>query len=86
MMRYWRAFWGALRLTLRGEPPPAPKQPAIVVWTRELERRMAQRGMHPRDLAGILVTHEHSDHAGGVAALARHYGIAVFASAGTATR
>ncbi|MBL8161621.1 MAG: hypothetical protein JNJ61_06500 [Anaerolineae bacterium] len=40
MMRYWRAFWGALRLTLRGEPPPAPKQPAIVVWTRELERRM----------------------------------------------
>jgi len=51
---------------------------------RELERRMALRGMHPRDLAGILVTHEHSDHAGGVAALARHYGIPVFASAGTA--
>jgi phosphoribosyl 1,2-cyclic phosphodiesterase len=51
---------------------------------RELERRMALRGMHPRDLAGILVTHEHSDHSGGVAALARHYGIPVFASAGTA--
>lgn len=38
-MRYWRAFWGALRLTLRGEQPPAPKLPAIVIWTRELEQR-----------------------------------------------
>jgi hypothetical protein len=40
MMRYWRAFWGALRLTLRGEQAPTPKLPAIVVWSRELERRM----------------------------------------------
>ena len=51
---------------------------------RDLERRMALRGMDPRDLDAILVTHEHSDHAGGVAALARHYGIAVYSSAGTA--
>lgn len=51
---------------------------------RELERRMARRGMHPRDLNGILVTHEHSDHAGGVAALARRHGITVYATAGTA--
>lgn len=51
---------------------------------RDLERRMSARGMQPSDLAGILVTHEHSDHVGGVAALARHYSIPVFASAGTA--
>jgi phosphoribosyl 1,2-cyclic phosphodiesterase len=50
---------------------------------REAERRLGLRGMHPRDLAGILVTHEHSDHAGGVAALARHWRIPVFATAGT---
>jgi len=50
---------------------------------REIERRMGRRGMHPRDIDGILVTHEHSDHAGGVASLARHWGIPVFATAGT---
>ena len=51
---------------------------------RELARRIAGRGMDPRDIDAILVTHEHSDHAGGVAAVARRYGIAVCATAGTA--
>ena len=35
---------------------------------RDLERRMALRGMDPRDLDAILVTHEHSDHAGSASA------------------
>lgn len=51
---------------------------------REIERRMSGRGMSPQDIDAILVTHEHSDHIGGVAALARHYGIAIYATAGTA--
>ncbi len=51
---------------------------------RELDRRLAQRSMHPRDIDGILVTHEHSDHVGGVAAVARRHGIPVFATVGTA--
>ena len=31
---------------------------------RETERRLARIGLAPADLAGILVTHEHDDHAG----------------------
>jgi phosphoribosyl 1,2-cyclic phosphodiesterase len=51
---------------------------------RELERRIASRAMDPRDIDAIVVTHEHSDHVGGVAAVARRFGIAVYATAGTA--
>ena len=50
----------------------------------QLERRLSTRGMHPRDINAIVVTHEHSDHVGGVAAVARRFGIPVFATAGTA--
>lgn len=51
---------------------------------RELSRRLASRGLHPRDIQAILVTHEHSDHVGGVAAVSARFGIPVLASAGTA--
>lgn len=51
---------------------------------RETERRMARLGRSPSDLAAILVTHEHSDHIKGVLPLARKYGVAVYASHGTA--
>ena len=33
---------------------------------RELERRLARAGVEIGSLAAVLVTHEHSDHAGGV--------------------
>lgn len=34
--------------------------------TREVERRIARFDVDPSRLAGILVTHEHADHVGGV--------------------
>jgi phosphoribosyl 1,2-cyclic phosphodiesterase len=40
-------------------------------------------GVGPGDLSAILVTHEHSDHSGGVAALSHKYAVPVFASHGT---
>lgn len=49
----------------------------------ETRRRLARLGKEPADLAGILVTHEHSDHIGGVAALARRFNIPVWMTAGT---
>ena len=50
---------------------------------KQAEARLARAGLKPADLSAILVTHEHSDHAGGVGALAYKYAIPVFASFGT---
>jgi phosphoribosyl 1,2-cyclic phosphodiesterase len=50
---------------------------------RETERRLARFGMTPKDLSGIVVTHEHTDHVGGVFKLARRYRIPVWISHGT---
>jgi len=51
---------------------------------RELERRLARAGVDLGTLAAILVTHEHGDHAGGVAAFEKRRGLSVYATAGTA--
>lgn len=40
-------------------------------------------GLQPSDLRGVLVTHEHADHAQGVAAFARAHALTVHATAGT---
>ena len=45
--------------------------------------RLARLGLVPEDLAGIVVTHEHDDHIGGVARLARRHGIPVWLTPGT---
>lgn len=45
--------------------------------------RLSSRGLSPSDLDFILVTHEHGDHIGGAARLARSAGIPVFATHGT---
>ena len=50
---------------------------------KQAERRLARLSVRPGDLSAILVTHEHSDHAAGVAALAHRYAVPVYASFGT---
>ena len=50
---------------------------------KQTERRLARLDVRPGDLTAILVTHEHSDHIGGVAALAHKYAVPVYASFGT---
>jgi phosphoribosyl 1,2-cyclic phosphodiesterase len=50
----------------------------------ETERRLARLGLMPGDLDGIAVTHEHSDHIGGVARFARKHRIPVWLTHGTA--
>ena len=50
---------------------------------REVESRLARLNVEPQSLNGILVTHEHNDHLGGVSRLARKYNIPVWMTAGT---
>ncbi|HEX4986461.1 MAG TPA: MBL fold metallo-hydrolase [Burkholderiales bacterium] len=47
------------------------------------ETRLARLGLRPADLDAIVVTHEHDDHIGGVAKLARRHGIPVWITPGT---
>ncbi|HXG27618.1 MAG TPA: MBL fold metallo-hydrolase, partial [Nevskiales bacterium] len=49
----------------------------------ETERRLARLGVTPADLAAIVVTHEHADHLGGVARLARKHRLPVWMTRGT---
>ena len=46
--------------------------------------RLERVGLAPGDLAGILVTHEHDDHMGGVARFAKRHAIPVYLTRGTA--
>ena len=50
---------------------------------RETERRLARLGLSAADLAGILVTHEHDDHSGGVFAFSARHRIPVWLTHGT---
>jgi len=50
---------------------------------REIARRMASLGEDPNSLDGILITHEHGDHAGGLRVLMKDLDCPVFISAKT---
>ena len=50
---------------------------------RECERRLALLGLTAGDLSGILVTHEHGDHIGGVERIARKFDVPVWMTYGT---
>lgn len=45
--------------------------------------RLSRLGQEPGAIDALLVTHEHSDHIGGVARMARRYGIPVWMTPGT---
>jgi phosphoribosyl 1,2-cyclic phosphodiesterase len=50
---------------------------------REFETRLARTGLAPDDIDAVFVTHEHGDHVGCAATLARQHGIPVWMSRGT---
>lgn len=50
---------------------------------QETVARLARLGVDPEQLSGIVVTHEHGDHIGGVARLARRYDLPVWLTHGT---
>lgn len=50
---------------------------------RETARRLARLGVSPGDISGIIVTHEHDDHVGGVFAFAARHQLPVWITHGT---
>ena len=53
---------------------------------KDTQARLARLGLEAGQLDAILVTHEHSDHAGGVARLARRFNLPVYGTHGTVRR
>ncbi|VFQ43997.1 MBL fold metallo-hydrolase [Desulfoluna butyratoxydans] len=52
---------------------------------RELERRMSERDLDPTTLSAVVVSHEHTDHVGGVGVVCRRFGIPLFITEATRT-
>ena len=52
---------------------------------RETERRMAKLGLSMEKLKAVFISHEHNDHIGGVAVLARKYRLPIYITSATET-
>jgi phosphoribosyl 1,2-cyclic phosphodiesterase len=52
---------------------------------KAVEERLLAAGRHPRDVTAILVTHEHTDHAQGVATFSKRYNTPVWMTPGTSS-
>lgn len=50
---------------------------------KRIEAGLAELDVSPRDVDGILITHEHSDHIQGLGVIARKYQIPIYATEGT---
>lgn len=50
---------------------------------KRIEYGLNELGVTPKDVDGILVTHEHADHISGLGVISRRYGIPIYATAGT---
>ncbi len=50
---------------------------------KRIEQGLLQIGVNPKELSGVLITHEHSDHVQGVGVLARKYGIPIYGTVET---
>jgi len=53
------------------------------ITLRKIETFLARLGVTARDLSGVLLTHEHSDHIRSARALSDKYDVPLFATAGT---
>ena len=53
---------------------------------RRIEASLRGAGLELKDISGVLITHEHSDHVSGLKMLIKHYGIPVYAPHTVANR
>lgn len=51
---------------------------------RQFDQRLQRVGLQPAQIDAVLLTHEHSDHSGGVERLCANHGIPVWTAVGTA--
>lgn len=53
---------------------------------RRIEQSLAQSGLSMREIGGVLITHEHSDHISGLKMLMKYYAVPVYAPRTVASR
>ena len=53
------------------------------ISARRITKSLRELGIEPGELAGVLITHEHSDHISGLTTLTKQFSLPVYASRGT---